>query len=489
MKISKSSCLVRFIGKFFENSVANRDSVLSVLMEFAKIDDNRKILCENGIVKETLKILKESGSIEAIEGIIVMSTNVFCLKEILSENVYAHLMDVAIDEKKKWEHRSLALTAFLNIINIQGFDKLMEISERIEADCSKILKTSKNVSFMMIGISILVKLAEYQEIKTAISTRTLSEAMFDAIREGRTTQLSVRLFNMAALFVDQENFRNTFIDSRAFGSISEELESPSSVLRSSVCNFISASACYPELCEILVRNGILKQLLSHFDCTLCSDAFETILNHDLSMKFLIRGHLGENDKIHSGFYAMRGKRFDCQCFCNIVSDDSVSPFYPVFTINFEKSQDDELKQGNRAIRQDKNLIDLINDLESKKDFKSAENQEKIKLLAFQVSKFLQSTDECICHQLQLHLTALKFKFSSSVIPLGSLIYGKSFEAALLFKALADQLEIGASLHSDESGKGWNRVCDETNVVDLIFDVGELYEMTSLAARHYFLKIS
>lgn len=69
-----------------------------------------------------------------------------------------------------------------------------------------------------------------------------------------------------------------------------------------------------------------------------------------------------------------------------------------------------------------------------------------------------------------------FKLKSSVISIGNVIYGNSFEAALVFKSLVDQLEIVASLHTDDTGKGWNRVNDDTNIVDL--KVGEYNEASS-----------
>ena len=90
----------------------------------------------------------------------------------------------------------------------------------------------------------------------------------------------------------------------------------------------------------------------------------------------------------------------------------------------------------------------------------------------------------------MHLNELKFKFSSSVIKLGSLKYGNSFEAAFLFKVLADQLNIDASFVAvDKNGKSWNEVCNGNNIVDLLFDIGEIYESTSYAAQKYLQNIS
>lgn len=122
-------------------------------------------------------------------------------------------------------------------------------------------------------------------------------------------------------------------------------------------------------------------------------------------------------------------------------------------------------------------------------FHTAEIHEKIKILAANVHKFLQTDDDCISHNFTMHLLELKFKFASSVIPLGSLIYGNSFEAALLFKALADQFDVAATLVVIDGGRGWNEVCNGNNIVDLIFEPGEIYEKHGIAAQKYLQKIS
>lgn len=296
----------------------------------------------------------------------------------------------------------------------------------------------------------------------------------------------VKLFNLAASFMDQESFRSAFADHGATDLIRIHLQSPSSHLQSAVCNLISSSSDHPKLRELMIKDGVLTLLMEFFDCSLCSDAFEAILNHDLSVKLAVRGSLKACDKIKSGFYATKGNWIEFQRLRDIMISDSSSPLKTVYTINFEGA---ELKMGQRNVLKDKLLIDLVSDVKNQPDFSTAEYHEKIQLLAVTVSKFHQTADECASHQLQLHLTELKFQFASSVIPIGSLVLGSSFEAALMFKALADQLEIDASLHVDGAGKGWNRVCDETNIVDLMFDVGELYAASSFEARKYLQKIA
>lgn len=492
LKLSQSDYLLKFLVKFLDKASNFRELFLSVLIEFAKIEDNRKILSENGIVKEILGMLISDGAPETCDALIVMSTNIFCLNEILSssENVFKSLMNVAQDDDRDWSNRTLALKAFLKLTSIQAFKALLEIASEIGDDFAKIFKKISNLEFLLTSISILVKLAEYHEIKAKLALSSLTGGVFVALGTTITsTNLLIRLINLASNFIDQESFQEAFVDYEATSLIECYLKSPSSHLRSAVCNFISAASNFPKLREVLIRCGILKLLINNFDCTICSDAFETILNHDFSIKFAIRGRLEANEKVQSGFYATKGKWIDFQRLRELMLSDSSSPLNPVYTLNFEELPTVELKLAKRRIAYDKNLIQLIDDIKNDPKFVPSELHEKIKIIALKVSKFLQTEDECISHQLQLHLNELKFKLASSVIPLGNLIYGNSFEAAMLFKAVADQLKIDASFNSDDTGKGWNRVNDDTNIVDLIFDVGETYEASSYEARKYFQKIS
>lgn len=490
LKLSQSDYLLKFLAKFMDQSSSCRERFLSILTEFAKIDDNRRILGENGIMKEILEMLRISGAPEACEATIVMSTNIFCLMEILNENVYKILLSLAMNDEKDLSNRTLALKTFLKIICIQGFKALLGIANEIGDGFAQIIKTTSNLDFFLTTISILVKLAEYHEIKLQLALSSLTDGVFTALATSITsTSLMIRLFNLASNFMDQESFQQAFVDYEAVALIDVNLKSQSSLLRSAVCNFISAATNYPKICEILISEGILKLLINNFDCTICSDAFEAILNHDLSIKFAVRGRLESNEKIQSGFYATKGKWIDFQRLRELMFMDSSSPLNPVFSVNFEESQTTELKLGARRIAGDQNLTELIDGIKRNPQFSASELHEKIKIVALKISKFLQTNDDCVSHQLQLHLTELKFKLASSIIPLGNLIYGNSFESALLFKAVADELEIDASLHADDTGKGWNRVNDDTNVVDLVFDVGETYEASTSEARKYLQKIS
>lgn len=455
-------------------------------MVFARIDDNRQLLSENGIIAEILEMLRDAGSTEACEALIVMSSNIFCLYEILAENVYSILLSIAMSDTRDWSQRSVALTAFLKLINIQGMEKLIDACDEIGDEMAKILTAPVNLNFNLIATSIVMKLSSYQEIKEKLLRSNLPRAMFEAlVASSRSTQLMVRLFNLLSNFIDQESVREEFNNFSGIELIEQNMKSTASQLRVAVCNFINAATSFPDFCELFIQHRIHKFLMENFDCIACSDAYEAIMKHDLSLKFGLKRRLGPEDKITSGFYAINGNWIDPENLREIIRSDHVSPREIVFTVN---QHGHEINIEERSIPEDKELSDLVDCIRNDPNFWCSEMSEKILYIALAVSEKLQTTEVCSPGQFKNHVTDLKNLFQSSVVPLGSLLCGNSFEAAFMFKVIADQLEIDASLNLDDDGKGWNQVCDDSSVVDLIFDVGAMYQASSYEARKYLLKI-
>lgn len=484
-----SQHLTKFLQKFMDIESGNREETLSILNEFAKLDDNRKIMCQNEIFKDIFPLIRENCSIEACNFVSVMSTNILCFEEIFSQNIYVILLDAVTSEGKNWENISTALLTFQKLINLQGLRYLEEISEIISRNVAAILVDSPPTFVILTLITILEKLACYSEVKMKIcETNSLSNAVYSTlISSRRSTKLMIRLFNLIANYIDQKTFRISFNEFEMCEMIQYYLNSHVNQMKVSICNLISMSSNYQELVTRMIDGGILKLLHDNFDCSVCSDGFEAMLNSDMSLKFSVRRKLDVNDRITSGFYASKNERLDFMKLREIMSTELESPICPVYTINFCDAM--ELPNLGRRIQKDKNLIELKNSLIGDENFKISSDYEKIKIISRTVRNFLQSDNDCINHRLSMHLNTLKFKLSSSILPLGSLIYGHSFEVALLFKALADHVNVNASFVTDKNGKSWNEVLDENNIVDLVFDIGEIYEFNSIAGQKYLQRIS
>ncbi|XP_001360672.2 uncharacterized protein [Drosophila pseudoobscura] len=122
---------------------------------------------------------------------------------------------------------------------------------------------------------------------------------------------------------------------------------------------------------------------------------------------------------------------------------------------------------------------------------------------------LNSTEECSRHAVRCHLQELRYVYHTNFIPLGVVHSGCQFERAILFKALADQIGLPCTLERSVDGRMlYNEVpmpleidkdvhCDKktlqfmpwrmlrpTHVVDLMYNVGDLYPMQSRQALQY-----
>ncbi|XP_068147135.1 uncharacterized protein [Drosophila tropicalis] len=122
---------------------------------------------------------------------------------------------------------------------------------------------------------------------------------------------------------------------------------------------------------------------------------------------------------------------------------------------------------------------------------------------------LNSTEECSKHQVRCHLTDLRNIYHTNFIPLGLVRSGCQFERAILFKCFADQIGLPSTLQRSIDGRMlYNEVplpveierdvhCDKktlkfmpwrmlrpTHIVDLMYNVGELYPMQSRQALQY-----
>ncbi|XP_014241858.1 uncharacterized protein LOC106662340 isoform X2 [Cimex lectularius] len=70
----------------------------------------------------------------------------------------------------------------------------------------------------------------------------------------------------------------------------------------------------------------------------------------------------------------------------------------------------------------------------------------------------ENNDPCTYHTFNLYLAELKNKLNSNVIPLGMLKVGMKLERALLFKVLADKIEVPCTLVGGNKGQWWNELC-------------------------------
>ncbi|KAH8297327.1 hypothetical protein KR044_010417 [Drosophila immigrans] len=122
---------------------------------------------------------------------------------------------------------------------------------------------------------------------------------------------------------------------------------------------------------------------------------------------------------------------------------------------------------------------------------------------------LNTTEECSRHTVRCHLAELRYVYHTNFIPLGVVRSGCQFERAILFKCFADQIGLPCTLQRSVDGRMlFNEVplpleleqdihCDKktlkfmpwrmlrpTHIVDLMYNIGDLYPMQSRQALQY-----
>lgn len=339
-KFSKN--LPKLIEVFKDKNSLNQEETLSILTKFALYDDNRKVLIENRMTQDIIEMLK-NGSISACNAINVMRVDLNFLCEILQSRIYETLLANIKNEDKKWEIREIFLNTLKNTVNIQGLSYLIESSLDISKSFSQIIEFSPPVNISITLVSILDKLATYPDVKEKIATDELVKAVCTSL-SSRHSMLIIQLLHLIANYIDQQSFRDGFIEFSVCKFLVNFLKSTVYQVRLSACNLINMSTNYPEIIFTMINEGILMMLLDCFECTICSDGFEKMLNVDMSLKFSIRRRLEVSDKIKDGFYASK-KAIDFMNLRKIMFANCSSPFHPIFTINFGN----EIKIGEFSI--------------------------------------------------------------------------------------------------------------------------------------------
>jgi hypothetical protein len=255
------------------------------------------------------------------------------------------------------------------------------------------------------------------------------------------------------------------------------------------------------LIEVLIdiqhdpQRSISKFASSALDCLLC---------YHLSAKYWLRNVLHEKDVITDGFY-------DCGSAGPHLSAAGESGLPPLdFFRQQEVNSKREIIEVDRSA--DERLRSLIQSVLD--DAKSILQQsppnirsELLRMIARTVSKRFGGEVQPGAPGLntKLHISELKLKLKSNVIPLGQVELGVYYHRALAFKILADEL-FGRStssipcdtrLERGDYGRAWNTVYLRRNetgragdttegefVVDLMHNPGQLIPVGSPEANRY-----
>lgn len=276
-------------------------------------------------------------------------------------------------------------------------------------------------------------------------------------------------------------------------------------------------------------------------------AIESILSKDPSLKFCIRKHLSFTDTTANGdFYISKGRINDFRVFQDIMRCEIISPLHPMLVVNFNRPTlepnsylvlpvDTDNPSENliftrfpadvvlpqyleevHALFEENGLAVNPNKRLQAIDFENLAKRAEIlaNVVANAMGHNLKKLDlndpsDDSHYFVKCHLRELAREYNSTFIPIGSIRSGIYFERAVLFKSLADQVGLPATLQRSVDGRllfnelplpvelDYDPHCDKnsmkfmpwrmlrpTHIIDLMFNVGQLYPIQSRQAIQY-----
>uniref|UniRef100_A0A8C6LNI9 Armadillo repeat containing 3 n=1 Tax=Nothobranchius furzeri TaxID=105023 RepID=A0A8C6LNI9_NOTFU len=234
-------------------------------------------------------------------------------------------------------------------------------------------------------------------------------------------------------------------------------------------------------------------------------AMISLLNCNLSVKYSLMGHLSPTDMITGGFYDA-GK----VCWSIVFQHESaILSSQKALLICLRKKKEkvkhtDEPHFESTVVKPQGMIDDVSLQMLVKKAkesiFPLKDDKEQYSALARVVSDAMGGAvgmEKLHEFPWELHLSELKVLLKSNVIPIGSINKGFYCHRALLFKYLADCIEMSCSLVRGEYNRAWNEVVlfreNPTNrspsqpchyIVDLMHQPGALLGVDTLAALQY-----
>ncbi|XP_074549604.1 armadillo repeat-containing protein 3 isoform X4 [Halichoeres trimaculatus] len=367
------------------------------------------------------------------------------------------------------------------------------------------------------SVATLANMAEQEVIRCSILSHGTVQALAELLKSTNTQVLVNTTHCLAELTCDTEA-RAQLHRAGGLQPLVNLLHTHHRDLLHNACMVVSVCASDRTISVEMCKFGALEILQEINKSVNRRSSFSelamiSLLNSNLSVKYSLTGFLTSTDNISEGFYDA-GKACAGQRILTLeeLSEQPVNQHRPVIFINTatsaEKKEEDD-RQVEEAqpepLTKKKMMDDVSLQLLAKKAKESIlqlnDEQEQYAALARLVSSAMGGAVKMEkLHEFPwvLHISKLKFKFQSNVVPLGFIRKGIYCHRALLFKCLADCIGLSCTLVRGEYNRAWNEVIlfDENPsrnrnwsqpcryIVDLMHLPGSLLKAKSPAAELY-----
>lgn len=490
------------------------------------------------------------------ESVLHLMDHRYCCKKMLTPVILTTLLEILTRSCSETPLKVLynflrrdGRTARL-ITGINGLETLVELFVRGKLGC-----TGEGFVTLM---NILYVLSVYDFVKPKILDRIFYTVLLKLFSGDEDDNISLAALNILNQYVDSGIAREYFLEhegpslvlNKVLHTTHEQLHRNCLVFMLRLIQYKAVGMAFLKIGSTRALNDIRADLKKAYP--LIQKLVDAMYNLYLPKKFYELGKLAITDKLRDRFYVVQGKRSGSFPFLEILEEMKVCPRAVVYVIDFYRNElskrqsllslnSNPRRRSSKASQKSKQksetndppfnlgikpeekepfqppkvtylrpvkirygkispdpyLTEYANNL--KTQIYSNPNgvlnlQERIEMIAKYVhcclSGFKPGT-----HIAELHIATLKEKLGTSIIPLGFVRVGGYCEKALLFKALADQLAVPATLNRGSGNVYWNEVAVSTGdendvcyltycVVDLMYDVGKLLVVGSEAANKY-----
>ncbi|XP_074049090.1 armadillo repeat-containing protein 3 isoform X2 [Macrotis lagotis] len=523
--------------------------------------ENRKILHEQEVEKCLINLLgveNDGTKAAAAEVISAMSENL-ASKEFFNTQGIPQLVQLLRSENDELKEATSLALANLTTADQNNANAAAE-ADAIEALINTL--SCKRDKAIANACTVLTNMATQEALRIMIQGQDIMKAIIQPLNSSNTLVQSKAALTVAAVACDVEA-RIEFKNSGGLEPLVELLHSKNEEVRKhaswAVMVCASDEPTSVELCrlgalEILNEINLSIKRKNNFS----EGAYNRLLNNNLSLKYCQTGYLSSNDLIPDGFYdagriktgtkllplkelalqkpsdrraiiLINSKPSLTSTTLSPTEEKSESPVQTATTASKSFIKEKGTRKGKLRKEEEKSKEEEETPLSSKivesnvgKEWCLPSDQEFCHYISEVTKSILPITNlkeqiEALAkyvagkmggpvskeslHEFKWehHISEIEFQLKSNIVPIGLIKKGTFYHRALLFKALADKIGIGATLVRGEYNRAWNEVklVDQTNkgvtglsslpeefIVDLIFEPGTLLKIKSREAQNY-----
>ncbi|CAL8398106.1 unnamed protein product [Arctogadus glacialis] len=518
-------------------------SAATCIAMVARSSENRKLLHEHDVETALVGLLSAEGDgvkTAACHAVATMSIHLVSkdtFRELEALHVVVQLLSHSCVELRQAAVQALSSLTHDSQLNAAAVEEAAGVEVLVQ------MLSEGSSTLVSHAAATLANMADQEPLRCRILTHGAAAALVGPLQSATTTDSLLQVTRCLAALACEPHARKEFRKAGGLPPLVRLLSSRHKEVRSNACWAISVCANEEATSVELCTLGALESLQEINESPNRRNRFSEVamfrlLASNLSVKYSVTGRLASTDITTDGFYDAGPVRpGDKVMTLEELSNQHVNRKRPVLVANAaakpsgfvcrkaatrtsrgksrdQKEEDKQQRDGDESNDQPEPALEklwpppcdtafqkLVTEA-TKSVLILCDPREQYVTLARLVSEALGGaveTDRLHEFHWELHLSELKFRRRSNVVPIGSVCKGIYCHRAMLFKCLADRVGVSCSLVRGEYNRAWNEVLlpGETQpgapprpqprslyVVDLMHQPGSLLRANTPAAIQY-----